>query len=210
MKVILAVFAAIAVLYFSISYFLSIPEATYDFREVLQPQNQPIQQHTSEPQFSNDLYQKVKFTPKANYQIDARLLHKKKYYKGIEAKTIPWDFALGWGIMSDPKSLEGLKVKQTIRFYRYSWGPGYSIPQLQIKDNSANCHLIPATKNLKKVMGKIKKDDVLRIEGFLVDVSFEHKRPYVWRTSTIRTDEGAGACETIYVKSIVWNGKLYR
>ena len=209
MKLILSAFAAIIIIYNVIAFALSIPTETKEFYERLQPQNQPIQTETAEPEFRNKLYKKASFIPKANYTIDARLLHKKKYYKGIQAKTIPWDYALGWGIMSDPQTLKGLKIKQTLRFYLYSWGPGYTTPQIQLKDNSANCHLIPASKNLLKVIKKVKKGDTIRINGFLVDVSLEGKRPWVWKTSMIRTDDGAGACETIYVKSIVWNEKLY-
>ncbi|MDO9576561.1 MAG: hypothetical protein Q7J16_01620 [Candidatus Cloacimonadales bacterium] len=209
MKLILSAFAAVIIIYLGVSYVLSIPTETKDFHETLQPQNQPIQVETTEPQFRNELYKKVSFVPRASYSIDARLLHKKKYYKGLEAKTILWDFALGWGIMSDPNTLNGLKIKQTLRFYLYSWGPGYTTPQTEIRDNSANCHLIPASNNLLKVIKKVKKGDNIRISGYLVDVSFEGKRPYVWKTSTIRTDDGAEACETFYVDSIVWNGKVY-
>ena len=188
---------------------LSIPAETSNFYETLQPQNQPIQEKTTELQFRNKLYKKVSFIAQSSFSIDARLLHKKKYTRGIEARTMPWDFALGWSIMSDPQMLKGLKIKQTLRFYLYSWGPGYTTPQTEIKNNSANCHLIPASNNLLKVIKKIKKGDTIRIKGLLVDVSFENKRPYVWKTSLVRDDDGAGACETIYVESIVWNGVIY-
>jgi len=209
LKLILASFAAVIILYLSVSFVLSIPTETKEFYERLQPRNQPIQTETTEPEFRNELYKKASFIPQANYTIDALLLHKKKYYRGLEAKVIPWDYALGWGIMSDPESLKGLKIGQVMRFYRYSWKRDYPIPQTQIRDNSANCHLIPASKNLLKVIKKIKKGDTIRINGFLVNVSLEGKRPWVWKTSMIRTDDGAGACETIYVKSIVWKEKLY-
>lgn len=74
MKIILAVFASVAIIYFGVSYFLSLPVETYDFRENLQPQNQLIQQQTFEPEFRSELYKNVKFIPQANYKIDARLL----------------------------------------------------------------------------------------------------------------------------------------
>jgi hypothetical protein len=210
MKFVIAGIIAVLLILFGLNNFFSIPYETAVYNENLQPQNQPQQRVVDQPQFKDDFHKNVSFTPRATYFIDARLLSKKKYYKGQEAKTIPWDFALGWGVMSNPNTLQDLKIKQTLRFYLYSWGPGYTTPQTEIRDNSANCHLIPANKNLLNVIKKIRKGNTLRISGMLVDVSFEGKRPYVWKTSLVRNDDGAGACETVYVKSIVWNGKVYK
>ena len=210
MKYIISVIITVAIILAGVNYILSSPSETSTFVESLQPQNQPQQRLIDQPQFQDDFHKNVSFIPRAIYSIDARLLSKKRYYKGLEAKTIPWDFALGWGVMSDPETLKGLKIKQTLRFYLYSWGPGYTISQTQIRDNSANCHLIPANQNLLNVLKRIKKHEIIRVSGMLVDISFEGKKPYIWQTSLVRNDDQAGACETIYVTSIVWNGKLYK
>lgn len=205
----LVIAGIVIILIFTLCFLNGIPSEASEYYDSLNPQDQPFQETISLPEFTNYLYKNVSFIPRAKYSIDARLLRKKKYSRGIEARTIPWDFALGWGIMSEQSNLNDLKLKQLLRFYLYSLKPGHPIPQTQIRDNSANCHLIPASKNLLKVLAKIRKGDLIRIEGYLVDISFEHKRPYVWKTSLVRTDEGAGACETIYVESIIWKGKKY-
>ena len=70
--------------------------------------------------------------------------------------------------------------------------------------------MIPATSNLRKTLYSLKKNTIVEIEGFLVDVQGEYKRRKVyWNTSLTRTDTGNGSCEIIYVKKIKIGYKTY-
>jgi len=60
-------------------------------------------------------------------------------------------------------------------------------------------------------MGKVKKKDIVQLEGHLVNVlgRDKKKRFSSWNTITTRTDEGNGACEIIYVTCLRINHKEY-
>ncbi len=60
-------------------------------------------------------------------------------------------------------------------------------------------------------MGKVKKSDLVRIEGFLVNVTGVDAKNRVinWKTSTTREDTGNGACEIIYVSKLRLNNNIY-
>ena len=73
----------------------------------------------------------------------------------------------------------------------------------------SNNHIIPADKNVRKLMYKVKRNDYIRIDGFLSSVYYDNNKKNVtnnslWTSSTKRNDTGNGACEIIYVTNIVW------
>ena len=61
-------------------------------------------------------------------------------------------------------------------------------------------HLIPANEAAAEALRRVRKDDRVRIDGWLVEA--EATDGWRWRSSTTREDSGAGACEVIYVCSI--------
>lgn len=65
----------------------------------------------------------------------------------------------------------------------------------------SNNHLLTDTKKMNETVMQVKKGDQIYLEGYLVQ--YLHSNGAFYRsTSTTRKDEGAGACETIYVKKI--------
>ena len=48
----------------------------------------------------------------------------------------------------------------------------------------------------------------MRLEGDLVDI--DGPSGFAWRTSLTRTDTGAGACETLYVRAVTIGTRRYR
>lgn len=213
MKIFLSISAGFfTLIIISFFIYISYPLEIRTETEELQPDAQPIQIDNQEPfPKINSRFSKAEIYSLAEYSVTARVLSKTKYHKGIEGKIVPWDFALGWGKMSKMESLHNLKIKQYFRYYIYEWDNPINLTQQEIALNSANTHLIPATKNLLKVMNKIKKYDVIKINGKLVKFEFMKKRrKATWESSKVRTDTGGGACELIYVEEIIWKNKVYR
>lgn len=61
--------------------------------------------------------------------------------------------------------------------------------------------MIPARKDIARSLKKLRQGDIITLRGYLVDV--DHDSGWYWRTSTSRTDTGSGACEIVYVESLL-------
>jgi hypothetical protein len=138
-------------------------------------------------------------TPLRNFNIEARVLSKEKYSFDKEAELSPLDLTLGWGRMSDESILKTINITQSGRWYHWQTDR-FPIPRREIETHSANMHMIPATKEIEKSLNKIRKGEVVMIEGYLVRV--DAKDGYYWVSSLSRSDTGAHACEVVFVKSI--------
>ncbi len=146
--------------------------------------------------------------PQASYQIAARVLGNKRYYDW-QSRVAPRDLALAWGDMSDPSVDEWIHWRQSGRWYHYDWNSG-DYNQSYITGHSANVHIIPATDNLDKVLRQVEKDDLVYLEGYLVDLQVrDDGRVGHVNTSLSREDTGAGACEVLYVERLVVDDRLY-
>ena len=143
-----------------------------------------------------------RITPLAQFRIDARVLAREDYRFDTEASLSPLDLALGWQRMSDGAVIERLDISQSGRWYHYRWGAeGPPLPVDEIRNSSANMHMIPADSAIEHLLDTIRVGDVVRIEGKLVQV--EGDDGWRWRSSLTREDSGGGACELIYVESVV-------
>ncbi|KFZ37925.1 hypothetical protein HR45_08800 [Shewanella mangrovi] len=135
----------------------------------------------------------------ANFAIKAKVLSRENYYLGREADLSPVDLALGWGNMSDEAVLEHIEISQSGRFYFWRTA-SLPIPRREIETHSANMHLIPANAMVKKTLGRVRKGDLVEINGSLVNASSTDG--WRWRSSLTREDTGSGACELIWVESL--------
>jgi len=143
-------------------------------------------------------HQEYELTPRAAFELEARVLSAERYRWDGGANLAPVDLALGWGPMSDSAMLERFKVTQGARFYTL-------YPQDEAVDlglalrHSANMHLIPASAAVRRTLESAREGQVVSLRGQLVDAA----RPdgFTWRTSLTREDTGAGACELVYVES---------
>ncbi|MBB6241551.1 hypothetical protein [Rhodanobacter sp. MP1X3] len=142
----------------------------------------------------------VTLTTRAHFVVTARVLSREDYSWDADAKLIPEDLALGWGRMSDSSVLASIKITQSDRFY-YWHVHQFPIPRREIETSSANMHMIPADAGVKRELEQVRVGQVVHFEGFLVDAS----RPggWHWKTSMTRDDVGAGACELVYVESLM-------
>jgi hypothetical protein len=141
----------------------------------------------------------VSLRTRAHFALTARVLAREDYHWDAGASLAPMDLALGWGRMSDSAVLSRIDVSQSGRFYYWHVG-SFPIPRREIETSSANMHLIPADADVRHAMERVRRGELVHIEGFLVDAS----RPdgWHWRSSLTRNDTGNGACELVYVEEL--------
>ncbi len=65
-------------------------------------------------------------------------------------------------------------------------------------ENLSNNHLLSGSDEINKKIMKAKKGDQIHLEGYLVEYS-KKDGPLIRKTSTTRTDDGNGACETVFL-----------
>ena len=159
--------------------------------------NDPIQIAIDSPQ--DFTFKDYTVHPKARFQIEARVLGTERYHFDSGADLIPWDFALGWGPMSNDDVIEKLTIRQGARFYTWSTRE-FPIPRGEIEVHSANMHLIPATSSIARKMGRARKGHIVTMNGYLVHASGENG--WSWKSSMTRDDTGPGACELVWVDSL--------
>lgn len=115
---------------------------------------------------------------------------------------------MGWGELSNPDVDEWLNWKQSGRAVYTSWVGRSSFPDNYIREHSANVHIIPATDNLELALKSVSTNDLVLLEGLLVDVEGGTAgKTQLVPTSLSRTDEG---CEILYVERLVVAGMEYR
>jgi len=141
-----------------------------------------------------------KITPVATFNIEARILSKRRYYFGKGSKIAPVDYALGWGPMSNYRVLKDIRITQFNRWYYYFYSLPPPIPKGEIIAHSANMHLVPANNEIAARLQKGRRGQIVRIRGLLVNV--EQEKGPAWKTSTSRTDTGSGSCEIIWVNEV--------
>jgi hypothetical protein len=144
-------------------------------------------------------HKKYVITALADFEVQARVLSKKRYRSGREAELAPVDLALGWGPMSDEAVLEKIKIRQSNRFYYWSVAR-FPIPRGKIENNSANMHLIPSTPEIRDVLLGCRRGQVVHFNGYLVRINATDG--WRWKSSMTRKDTGDGACEVVWVEDI--------
>ena len=196
--------ASLAALFWAGSRTPSLPAAqslsgTSGFSCLTVPQASPAQPlQTDVPgQMGPFRYGDFVIEPLAGFSIEARVLGREDYRYDQAASLSPTDLALGWDRMADPAVYRKLDISQSGRWYHYRWGPeGPPLPLNDIIRSSANMHLIPANDAVAAALARVRPDQTVRLQGWLVQA---RREDYVWRSSTTRDDSGGGACELIYV-----------
>lgn len=147
--------------------------------------------------------------PQARYQLNGQVVSYRRYYHGYMHYLSPWDYATLWG--NTDQYLPYLKFNQVVRFCLFNTRHPEKVDFVYVQRHMANNHLIPSNQNIRKALGKVKKSDLVRIDGFLVNVIGVDKKNLVsrWNSSTTREDTGNGACEIIYVTRLRLNERIY-
>jgi len=159
-------------------------------------EREPLQGPTNAAPFA---FGEFDITPRAVYDIEARVLSVEPYKMDGGAKLSPIDFAVGWGPMSDTAVLEHFRITQGARFFTI-YPDEAAIDLRTALLGSANMHLIPATGRVRDQLEDVRPGNLVRLRGYLVSVAGPNG--YTWNTSLTREDTGAGACELFYVESV--------
>jgi len=139
-------------------------------------------------------------TPRASFELRARVLSREDYRWDAGADLAPVDLALGWGSMSDQAVLDRIEVSQGARWYYTRYDYPAPLADRDIIRQSGNMHLVPATPAILARLKEIRRGDVVWLRGYLVDA--DHESGFRWRTSLSREDTGDGACELFYIERI--------
>lgn len=131
---------------------------------------------------------------------DFRILGYKYYKNDEQAKFSPVDFAVSWGLFANPFIASKISVEQYDRYLK--WGiDRLPVPAEQAKQMVSNMHIVPASPKIAQQIRHVKRGDLVRLKGELVEIK---EKDLVWRSSLTNTDVGDGACEVFRVQSIEW------
>ena len=161
-------------------------------------EDQPVQEITNMPSLQRDDYN---IYPVARYAVRAKVLSTERYRFGRMSDLSPVDFALGWGLMSHNEITDKLNIRQSDRWYYYSWKGKPPIDLADIIRSSANTHLVPANDSVKSRLFKVRAGEIVKLKGYLVNV--RHREGWTWNTSLTREDSGGGSCELMWVEEAV-------
>ena len=186
-----------------------LPSDYYDI--ALYTGKNPLQEETSQKEFpvriSNGT---MMLTPLAAYEITAVVLSKKRYYFDWSAEIAPFDFALGWKGMAKEYTRKTVRIRQRSRWYFFEIRGESPYTPEYVSRNSANTHVIPATENIRRALRRVKKDDIIKMAGFLISAhGFIRGKEVRWKSSLSREDTGDGACEILYVQRLYHEGRIY-
>lgn len=163
----------------------------------------------------------AEITPIAYYKIYGRVYAKHfRPSKMWAAAVYPYDVSVGFGDFRHKEVYNAVKVRmaETVSYFSYSgkaWQKHiskYFKNKGGIEHAFTNNHLCPANNNVKKGIKKLRKKDIVYLEGYLVKYKFYGKdgRFEQGISSTVRNDKesfsgnnGSGSCEQIFVTRVV-------
>lgn len=138
-------------------------------------------------------------TPLATYDLTAVVLSSRSYAGDRESEASPLDLALGWGPMADREVLSSYDISQRDRWYYVRWTQS-PLARDEIIRSSANTHVLPADGHVAQQLAAVEPGEVVRLRGYLVEVTAEDG--WRWRSSLTRDDTGQGACEVFWVEAV--------
>ncbi len=163
-----------------------------------EPTGGPVQQDLpAGPQF---LLNGIPARALAQYAVSGRVLSSTRYRLGRTAALAPFDFALGWGRMTQPAVIKRLDVSQGGRWYFWSYQGEPPLPVQEIETSSANVHLIPADAAVAHDLRRVDAGQTVALRGYLVELRASDG--WQWRSSLRRDDTGDGSCELMYVQAV--------
>lgn len=149
-----------------------------------------------------DLRLRVK--PRATYAVRGLVLDDSRWLLDRWEDVSPLDLTLGWGPAVRPEVLAELDLVTENRFATWTCdAPGVTRRELQA--SIANHHLVPADAAVEDALDEVGEGDVVYLEGLLVDVDVLGPGGAIerrYRTSLTRADEGATACELLWVEVV--------
>ena len=209
------------------------PKPTNTTQEILSVAEDPVQVMLTKDEATTisrrtDKNRVFNLLPQAKYSITGMLVAKNTNFFLRDVLHSDFDeiclidFGLVWGEIASKKYVQNnLKFKsvKTLGFARqleYRAKNFNTLPHSwkYIKTHLSHTHLIPANSNVTKALMSVKKYQVVKLEGYLVDI-YKENGDTVALTSLSRFDEnstsrGYGACEDMFVTSVQIGNKIYK
>lgn len=154
---------------------------------------------------------KATLTPKASYKISGRVVSRRHYYMDWLSQLSPVDLAIAWSPVATTEYVDQITFSHSDRYFSYHYDGNFKGDASLISNHAANEHLIPANSNIAKTLKSIKVNEVVELEGLLVNIEWidKDRGPATINTSMTRNDTGSGACENIYVTKVKIKNKIY-
>lgn len=135
-----------------------------------------------------------------------RILGSKEYTDDEQAKFSPIDYAVTRGLFTHPEIARQISINQYDRYLNWKMAKP-PIPAQYATQLVSNMHIIPANPEIAQQIKKVKRGDLVRLKGDLVQVN---DKDLVWKSALDWNGVGDGACKLIRVDSIQWleNQKL--
>ena len=220
---------------FRLKYKVAVPSDKTE--KIITTYNEPLQRNLSETKYLKAKGEKKEFALKAEaeYSISGLVVARNSnfWFRDIMRSKFDdialLDLGIVWGDLARDNDIlyENVKFKSVKT-------PGQA-RQLQPKCLKGGCpsfpwdwnyfnshvshnHLIASNPNIMSALLKIKVDDTVKLEGYLVDV-YTDKSDLIAMTSLSRDDNnatsrgvgnGGGACEILYVTEVQLGNKIYR
>ena len=134
------------------------------------------------------------------FKGDFRILGSKIYQDDAQAKFSPIDYAVSWGLFARPDIARSISVNQYDRYLNWKMDK-LPVPAQQAMQMVSNMHIIPANPDIAKQIQQVKRGDLVRLQGELVEI---RDKDLQWTSSLSANDIGDGACELFRVSSIQW------
>lgn len=152
-------------------------------------------------------------TSNTAYSISARVEGIRAYDDEISS-VAPYDLLLSWGNVADGSVEGSLTWEQADRQGMVSGSlkndDASELNSAYIISHVSNSHVVADNDEIMAGLAGIRPGDTVRIDGRLVDLEMTSgsRRLHVY-TSKSRFDQGAGACEVIYVERLQVNDRTY-
>lgn len=210
----------------------SFPKVSETATQIIDASKDPIQVDIQDGKYikaygNNKVYA---LKPQAEYSISALIIAKNSnfWFRDIMRNKFDeiclMDLGLAWGeLAQNPKQLYKdwkFKSQKTLGQARsLNWRNKTSLEDgywdtEYVRTHIAHTHIIPANSNVMSGILKAKKNELVKLDGYLVDI-YTGKSELIAKTSLSRNDtnatsRGYGACEDMYVKSVQIGNKIYK
>ena len=207
------------------------PKTSAITSEIIYTQNDPVQNNLDGKKYIKVYGEKNTYALnlQAEYSISGLVVttNNNFWFRDVMRSTFDdvclLDLGIVWGELTDKQKLYKhwkFKSKKTLgQSRRLEWR---SLPPYEqnpwgleyVSSHISHTHMIPANNNVMSALLRIKKNDIVKLDGYLVDI-YTTKSELVARTSLSRYDKdstsrGSGACEDMYVKQVQIGKRIYK
>lgn len=170
---------------------------------------------------------KITIIPQAHYELSGLVValnHNFWFKDDFFDSAALYDLGVAWGAIGKKeiysKYFKSYSAKTEATGSRVLWTESKipnSFTRGYVNSHFSHSHIVPANKNIMAALLKLKKWDIVKIDGELIDMEYMSRGiPQSYQTSMTRTDigmdgdRGNGSCETIYVTKVQIGNKIYR